>query len=225
MFRILCDRRGFTLTELLVAMGLSAVVMASVGAIYYQQQKSFLVQEQIASAQQNVRTSMYFMEREIRSAGYDPTQNSPASIVTANNNAIRFTSDLDGSGTIEAATEDIAYSLFDSLGDGDTELGRALGGGANQALAENIDALNFVYLDGASPPNVLDDDGMGNVTTNIDQIRSVQVTVVARTGRADPGYTDTEIYTNLQGQTILGVQNDNFRRRTLSTTIACRNLW
>jgi len=223
MFRILRDKRGFTLTELLVAMGLSAVVMASVGSIYYQQQKSFLVQEQIASAQQNLRTSMYFMEREIRSAGYDPTQNANTAIQVANNNSITFQADIDGDAVIGGG-ETITYSLYDSGGDGDTDLGRNTGGG-NQPLAENIDALDFVYLDGASPPNVLDDDGMGNVTTNIDQIRSVQVTVVARTGRADPGYTDTQIYTNLQGQTILGVQNDNFRRRTLSTTIACRNLW
>jgi len=224
MVHTLTNKRGFTLTELLVAMALSAVVMASVGAIYYQQQKSFLAQEQIAGAQQNIRAALYFMEREIRMAGCDPTQNSTATIITANNNGIRFTLDLNGNGTIDAATEDIAYSLFDSLGDGDTELGRALGGGANQALAENIDALNFVYLNGASPPVVLDDDGLGNVTTNISQIRSVQVTVVARTDRIDPGYTDTDIYTNLQGQTILGVQNDHFRRRTLSTTISCRNL-
>ena len=223
MFRILTNKQGFTLTELLVAMGLSAVVMASVGAVYYQQQKSFLVQEQIASAQQNLRTSMYFMEREIRSAGYDPTQNADTSIQVANNNSITFQADINGNETIDGG-ETITYSLYDSGGDGDTDLGRNTGG-VNQPLAENIDALNFVYLDGASPPNVLDDDGFGNVTTNIDQIRSVQVTVVARTGRADPGYTDTRIYTNLQAQTILGVQNDNFRRRTLSTTIACRNLW
>jgi type IV pilus assembly protein PilW len=222
MIRILLDKRGFTLTELLVAMGLSAIVMASVGAIYYQQQKSFLAQEQIASAQQNLRTAMYFMEREIRSAGYDPTQKVNPSIQVANNNSITFQADINGNEAIDG-DETITYSLYDSGADGDTDLGRNSGAG-NQPLAENIDALNFVYLNGASPPSVLDDDGLGNVTTNINQIRSVQVTVVARTGRADPGYTDTRIYTNLQGQTILGVQNDNFRRRSLSATISCRNL-
>jgi type IV pilus assembly protein PilW len=222
MIRILLDKRGFTLTELLVAMGLSAIVMASVGAIYYQQQKSFLAQEQIASAQQNLRTAMYFMEREIRSAGYDPTQKVNPSIQVANNNSITFQADINGNEAIDG-DETITYSLYDSGADGDTDLGRNSGAG-NQPLAENIDALNFVYLNGASPPSVLDDDGLGNVTTNINQIRSVQVTVVARTGRADPGYTDARIYTNLQGQTILGVQNDNFRRRSLSTTISCRNL-
>jgi prepilin-type N-terminal cleavage/methylation domain-containing protein len=210
-----CNEKGFTLTELLVAMGLSAVVMVSVGAIYYQQQKSFLAQEQIASAQQNVRASMYFMEREIRSAGYNPKQKGNISIQVANTDSITFQADLDGSGTIGGG-EIVTYS-FDAVND---QIDRN-----NQAIAENIDVLNFVYLDGASPPNVLDDDGLGNVTTNIGQIRSVQVTVVARTGRADRGYRDARIYTNLQGQIVLGVQNDHFRRRTLSTTVTCRNLF
>ena len=207
------NNKGFTLTELLVAMGLSAVVMASVGAIYYQQQKSFLVQEQLAATQQNLRAAMYFMERDIRSAGCDPTKKiDPApGIQTANSNTISFTTDPDGN----EITQTITYSL-DTV---DDQIERN-----NQPLAENIDALDFVYLDGASPPTVLDDDGFGNVVASRPLIRSVQVTVVARTGRADPGYTDTRIYTNLQGQTILGVQNDDFRRRTLSTTIACRNL-
>lgn len=206
------NNKGFTITELLVAMGLSAVVMASIGSIYYQQQKSFLVQEQIAGAQQNVRAAMYFMERDIRLAGCDPTKkiNPAPGIQTASPTSISFTTDPDGN----EVTETITYSL-DTV---DDQIERN-----NQPLAENIDALNFVYH-GASPPNVLDDDGMGNVVASRPLIRSVQVTVVARTGRADPGYTDSIIYTNLQGQTILGVQNDSFRRRTLSTTIACRNL-
>jgi type IV pilus assembly protein PilW len=206
--------KGFTLTELLVAMGLSAVVMASVGYVYYSQQKSYLVQENLAAAQQNIRAAMYFMEREIRMAGCDPIQSSPASITSAGPDAISFTSDLNGDGDTGDTNENITYSL--DIVDNQIERG-------NQPIAENIDALDFVYLDGASPPNPLDDDGMGNVTTSINQIRSVQVSVVARTGRADPGYTNNETYRNQQLDVILGPQNDNFRRKQLDTIITLRN--
>jgi type IV pilus assembly protein PilW len=222
MFRTLNDRRGFTITELLVAMGLSAIVMASIGAVFYQQQKSFLVQEQLAAAQQSARAVVYFLEREIRSAGYDPTQDVNPAILVAGSNSISFQLDDNGNGVIDG-DETITYSLYDSGGDGDTDIGRNPGTGT-QPLALNVDALNFVYLDGASPPNVLDDDGLGNVVASISQIRSVEVTVVARTGREDPGYMDTTSYTNLRDQEILAAQNDHFRRRVFRTTISCRNL-
>ena len=73
--------------------------------------------------------------------------------------------------------------------------------------------INFVYLDGS-----------GAVTANIAQIRSVQITLVARTGRGDPGYEDNKPYENLQGTEIYDPGNDSFRRQRLATNIKCRNL-
>jgi len=212
MLHTLTNKRGFTLTELLVAMALSAVVMASIGSMYYSQQKSYFAQEQLAAAQQNIRSAMYFMERDIRMAGCDPTQNiTPApgiqnlgwDAVENRYTSLSFTSDPDGDGSVE----NISYSLADNDGDGDNDLERN-----GDLVAENIDALDFVYLDSAGAP-----------TATISQIRSVQVTVVARTGRADPGYTDTIPYTNQQGTTVLAAQNDAFRRKQLDITIALRN--
>ena len=216
--------KGFTLVELLVAMAISLIVMASIGYLYYYQQKSYVVQEQISAMQQNLRAAMYYMEKEIRMAGCDPTQADWPRIVTASKNSINFTLDItDGSGTGPPdgnpgdANEDITYSL-DTV---DDQLERN-----SQPLAENIDALNFVYLNSSGAD--LQDDGNGNVTiaTNISQIRSVQITIVARVGRRDPGYTDTNAYFNQQDlvNPILAAQNDSFRRKLLTTTIKCRNL-
>ena len=205
--------KGFTLVELLVAMAISLIVMASIGYLYYSQQKSYVAQEQISAMQQNLRAAMYYMEREIRMAGCDPTQNANSGIITATANSINFTEDIDDDGII-GANENITYSLYDSGGDGDTDLGRNTGGG-NQLLAENIDALDFVYLDSnGGPPATISD------------IRSVQVTIVARVGRPDPGYTNTNAYFNQQDPVnpILAAQNDSFRRRRLTTTIKFRNL-
>jgi type IV pilus assembly protein PilW len=207
MFHSLSNKGGFTLTELLVAMALSGVVMASIGYMYYTQQKSYLAQEQLAAAQQNLRSAMYFMERDIRMAGCDPTEKSNAGIGTAGANTIAFTSDLNGDTDTGDTNESVSYSLADNDGDGDNDLLRN-----GNLIAENIDALDFVYLDiNSNPTGVMND------------IRTVQVSVVAKTGRADPGYTDTRIYTNQRGQTILGAQNDRFRRKQLDATIKLRN--
>jgi type IV pilus assembly protein PilW len=84
-------------------------------------------------------------------------------------------------------------------------------------VALNIDALNFVYLD---------NDGI--TASSLADIRSVQITLVARSGDDVPvlmrKHTDNTIYTNQQGTEILSAQNDNFRRIRLTATVKVRNL-
>ncbi len=219
------NKQGFTLVELLVAMGISGVVMAGIYTVYYSQQKSYIAQEQIVAMQQNLRAAMFYMEREIRMAGCDPTQNAnpPTPGIQdigwdAGENRytfFSFTLDITNTagtgnpdGLVDGPNEDVSYALADNDGDGDNDLERN-----NNLIAENVDDLDFVYIDQD-----------GNPTANISQIRSVQVTIVARTGRGDPGYTNTTIFRNQQLTIVLPAQNDNLRRRRLTTTIKCRNL-
>lgn len=215
--------KGFTLTELLVSIAVSGVVMGGIYSSFYSQQKTFVAQEQTAAMQQNLRSSIYLMEREIRMAGYDPTGDAGAGIHTNSNaNSIRITKDItDNSGTgapdgdTGDVNEDVTYALFDADGDGDMDLGRTdTNGVGNQPLAENIDALNFVYLDENGTP-----------TANISEMRSVQITLVARAGRPDPGYTGSGSYLNQQGQPIFTPPaGDHFRRKLLTAEVKCRNL-
>jgi type IV pilus assembly protein PilW len=207
------SRYGFTLVELLIAIAVGGVVMAGICSAYYSQQESFITQDQVSAMQQNLRAGLWFMEREIRMAGYDPTGAANAGIVTANATSIRFTLDLNADGDTDDSNEDITYSLYDSDGDGDSDLARKVGVGNNQPVADNVDALNFVYLDQA-----------GYITTTLPDIRSVQVTLVARAQRPDARYTDTASYANQQAEQIISTQNDNFRRKLLTAEVKCRNL-
>jgi hypothetical protein len=70
-------------------------------------------------------------------------------------------------------------------------------GGGAQALAENIESLQFTYLDTD-----------GNATANPPDIRMVGVTVTAKTNIFDPEYKG----------------GDGYRRRTLSSHIKVRNM-
>lgn len=212
MIAIPNDNRGFTLTELLVALAISGVVMAGIYSSFYSQQKSYVAQEQVVSMQQNLRAAMYYMQREIRMAGCDPTGNAGAAIMIANVAELQFTIDENGDGDFtnpsppptNDSNEQIRYALTndanrDGIADGSPcNLGRETWGGGLQTVAENIDALNFVYLGEAG---VLDDDGNGNVVASIPDIRSIQITIVARTGREDP-----------------------LRHKRLTTEVKCRNL-
>ena len=227
------NHKGFTLIELLVAMTVGLVVMAGVSMTFRSQQKSYLLQEQMAAMQQNLRAAMFHMEREIRMAGCDPNQTASAQFVTANATSITFTQDLRGDtegslpdGDTEDPSENITYYLNDIDGDG---LGDELrrndanpGGIGDQVIADNISALNFIYLDQASTK--LDDDGAGNVTTSIPQIRSVELTLLARTGRGDRGFQNNADYFNQAGDTIFTAPGDNRRRKLLTTCIKCRNM-
>ena len=208
------DKGGYTIVELLVAIAISGIFMGAIYSAYTSQQRATLGQEQVSAMQRNLRSAMYFMEKEIRMAGCDPTGLTTAGIVQANANLMEFKADMDGDGTI-ATDEHITYSLpgADLIRNG----GR---------IAENIDALNFVYLDGESPPNVLNPSKTDVSTASIPNIRSVQVTVVARTGKADRKYADSTSYQNKIGDPIFTPTGDavHFRRKVLSTSIKCRNL-
>lgn len=218
------NHKGFTLIELMIAMAISLIVMASIYSAYQSQQKSHDIQIQVAAMQQNLRAAMFYMEREIRMAGCDPKGDATpaAAIINAQPSRIEFRSDIRGNtvgsepdGETDDDNEHIEYRIYDALGDGVNDIGRddKNGPGLN-AIALNIDVLDFVYLD-----------RNGNVTTVLANIRAVEVTLVARAGRADRGrYINNKVYRNKQGTIVLPAQNDNFRRKILTMHVDCRNL-
>ncbi len=154
-----------------------------------------------------------------------------------------------GDGDVEDALEKIRYTLSnDADGDGiadslDCSLQRQYWNGVDDwapnpaaDIAFDIDALNFVYLDGTgtdlidydlNPPQVPADE--------LRNIRSVQITIVARGGQNPrqglPNQElDTKVYMNQQERPgddwdiILPAQNDRFRRNILTSEVSCRNL-
>jgi prepilin-type N-terminal cleavage/methylation domain-containing protein len=59
-----------TLIELLVAMAISAILIAAIYRTFISQQKTYTVQEQVVDMQQNARVAINRMMREIRMAGF-----------------------------------------------------------------------------------------------------------------------------------------------------------
>jgi len=72
---IMCrDSKGVTLIELLIAMLISAILIAGIYRTFIHQQKAYATQEQVADMQQNVRVAINRMMREIRMAGFGSIQ-------------------------------------------------------------------------------------------------------------------------------------------------------
>lgn len=218
--------KGFTLIELLVAMAITSIVMAAVVSAYQLQVRGKNTQEALTDMNQTARAALEVMTNEIRSAGLDPLNTLPmgAGILNPTANQLRIIMDIgDGAslqpdGDTNDPNEDVTYSLYVDIR-GNRNLGRDTGGG-NQPLALNVDALDFVYLNAFGIPT--------GIPANI---RSIQVTLVARAGEMAAGgvgfvgaHTDTTAYQNQQGTEILAAQNDSYRRLLLTTTIQCRNI-
>jgi type IV pilus assembly protein PilW len=221
------NTQGFTIVELLVAMVVSLLALGVIYSTFLSQFKSYQIQEEVAAMQQNIRAAMFHMQREIRMAGYDPTGNAEAAIEIANVAELKFKIDENGDGDFTGISpapandpnEQIRYALTnDADGNGIADgspchLGRETWSGGLQTVAENIDALNFVYLD-----------ANGNTTTTLNDIRSVEITIVARTGEDLKASPNNMVYYNQRGTQILGAQNDRYSRKRLTAVVKCRNL-
>ncbi len=231
------NQNGFTLAEILVAMVISGIVAALTYGIYISQNRGYLVQEQVVETQQELRLAMRNMVRDVRMAGLaDPFNRAPTvGFQDASATRIQFTLDRtggeadgvdnDGDGVTDEA-EESAYADGDT-GDANENLTYELVGtnltrsasGASRTLADNIQNLEFYFLlDGPVPSWTT-----SPAADRLDDIRSVQVTALARTARADNQYSDTRTYTTPSG-TTWGPYNDGLRRRLLSTTVRCRNM-
>jgi type IV pilus assembly protein PilW len=172
------DCRGFTLVEILIAIGISGFVLAGLYTSFLGQQRSYFVNERLAEMQQNLRGAMMQMSREIRMAGYDPSGDAGAAILYAGAGRIRFEQDRDASGNIEQNDETVVYGFrnadsnpdFDGIPGTVTEvasLRRAIGTDPPlqfNSIAEHIAAIGFAYgfsqggttiwaIDTDEPPN------------------------------------------------------------------------
>lgn len=221
------DSKGFTLIELLIAMVVGLVVLAATYSVFTLQNKTLTTQEKLASSYQNARIAMDMMIRDISMAGYNFTGTGStvptalprctnalvaagtacAGISAANANSITITMDVtddDGTGSSDGdrddANENITYDLYTSS-DGVKVLGRKSSTSASrQPAVEYVESLSFVY-----------EDGNGNTTTDLSQIRRVKITITTIAPTEDPAYTDP-------------THGDYYRRYTLTGYATPRNL-
>lgn len=227
------NAQGFTLVELMITLAISGIIVAAIYAAYISQQRTYLAQEQVAEMQQNIRAAVDLMAREIRSAGYDPTGKAGAVITTASAGQISFSQDINGDGDTADTGEIIDFGFsaapgydVDRNGIPDTatngipnalSLGMQTGGaGGYQPIADQIQAIEFYYTmaDGTAtlaPASLVD-------------IRTVQISILARAGLPDRDFTNSMTYTTASGATWGSPYNDNFRRRLLITAVECRNM-
>ena len=228
---------GFTLVEFMIAMVVSGLIMAAVYSAYIVQQRTATAQDQVTVMQQNIRSAMVILGRDLRMAGFDPTNDAGAGllanatfstgggleeVVTSSPTTIAFTVDLDGDGTIDKAVEDINGDGNNDMSEMEQVAYRLNGTNLQryatttgviewQTVAENIEFIEFSYLD---------EDG--NVTADFDEIRAVDVSILARAANPDQKFLNKGTYTMASGASQ--AVNDQYRRRLSTTRVKLRNM-
>ena len=233
---------GFTLVELMIALGISAIIFTAIYQMFIGQRKAYSLQNEIAEMQQNIRASEQMMVREIRMAGYKVPDISievdvPGMFFSDGENdafeeataqSITFTSDVDGDGK----TETIRYSLKkNSLvreqWRWDTNKGKWKKSGGARSLSENIEVLHLSYwilADDEGLNNNQDDDGDSYVD------EEGELFFTNQPNKEERGYirmvrlTLTARTSRPDPHYVHPLHDDHYRRITISSTIKPRNM-
>lgn len=153
--------RGITTIEVLVGSIVSMIVLMAIMGFFDAQQKAFATMNAYSRSQTVTRTVVDLLARDIRMSSYDPLgtalslspgptcPNVREGVVTARPNSIRIRQDLDASGVIAGAGEDILYFIS-----GDELRRFDVGAGSIATLVTGVAStgLRLRYFDWQTPP-------------------------------------------------------------------------
>jgi type IV pilus assembly protein PilW len=177
---------GFTLTELMVAMAIGMVVLASVAGTFRAQTRQNKAEEEISQLHQNVRGALDLMSRELMQAGYKAPGGTVTG-VTYNATQLLIQADINGNGSIDTSNTSLEYLIY-TRNSGTNQLTRQLGSsGTPEVVADNITQCDFTYKDASDA-----------TTTTSASIRKVTITITGRTAKPDPSYTTNGGYRTYQ---------------------------
>ena len=180
---------GFTLVELMVVLVLSAITTAVIYKVFPSYLKVSMKQEETTQLQQQVRAAMTLMSKEIRMAGYDPDKACGDTFSFTDSDKISFTKDSEDDGVCTDSPKD-NISYFTEKCDPDCSSNcvmclKRLTNSATQNIAENIESLDFAYLDIDSKELNFD---AGDDPANI---RFVKITISVNNGEQQRTLTTT----------------------------------
>ncbi len=154
------SREGFTLIEMVVALGLSLVTVSAVYSLYISELRAQNVREDRLEMLQQARVVVDVASRELLMAGYDPSgANKDVDLtndfqgITYDPGRVIIQADLNGNGLIADANESIIF-VYDPK----TYTLRRNTGGGNQPFAENIESFLVEYFDKSGNPTVHSED-------------------------------------------------------------------
>ncbi|MCX8071790.1 MAG: hypothetical protein N3C12_04990 [Candidatus Binatia bacterium] len=179
--RIRHNQRGYSLADALVGTVLGLTTMAAVLGLYRVQLYGLRGQTAQLDVQTTARNIVQLVVSEIRRAGGDPRcVKTFEGLPEAKRDRLRIVSDLDGSGAIDAAGEDVTYSLASGV------LSRTAGGNMEPLSDSTVKVtdLQFRYYDANGTE--LNPGTSGLTATQRAQVQRIRVTITVQRAAVDP---------------------------------------
>ena len=196
------NARGFTLVEIMVAMGVSMVLLASVYLAIDSAQRSSTGIERKVTAQQDARGALELMAMEIQMASFNPTFTPGIwvgtaqykGIQTATADSIQVQMDINENASIGDANEIITYNYLSDTAN--QRITRNTGGGAQAFLGDSAASGNprtvHVINNDLNVPVFRYYNGTGaqiavtSLPASIPDIRMIDITLAVETNDIDP---------------------------------------
>jgi len=216
-------QRGLTLIELIVALVVGVTAIAGIYQMFIVQSRAYVVQDQVIEVQQNIRSAMEILVRDIRMAGFDYDNSTssvkiedfkPGAPYLVSGNSITVWYEIYRPGPpLVSEVHEVRYAL------NNTDLERRLNINGvtqlNEVLLENVVDFELTCgIDGRigfenTQDGIVDQwVNCATVNNNQDKVIAVRVALTTRPAQND-------------------AQDDRFQNispRTLNSTIALRNL-
>jgi Tfp pilus assembly protein PilW len=224
---LIVNKKGVTLIELLVGLVTAAIALAGIYRVFISQTRTYAVQDQVVEVQQNVRSAMEIILRDLRMTGFDDDHPAsvaanitvPTPIVTpVQANSITVSYEYCNRTTWPPTYElhQVAYGV-----NGSSQLTRTLainGGVPNtEVLLDNVNALTFTYGVDRNNDGVMDDQNGDNIIDNNDWVTATAVLAGTRVVAVRVILTARPNQTSEDAQKMVSP-------RTLDSSVALRNL-
>ena len=210
--RCLCCHQGFTLVELIVVIGIFTVVMAAIYSVFVRSNRVYISQEEVVAAQQEARSALEILGREIRMAGLIAADNQSggfdmitaaawaanpdsaieiATVDVANRTTtLAFKSDLDDDGNTDAVRYVYYHSDHATASRQNTLYREALtwSGGTWADPSVVGEQLFLENIQSLTLTYQMADGTASTAPANLEEIRGVVIDLVAQTAHAVEPY-------------------------------------
>ena len=200
-------QKGMSLIELMIAITLGIFITAALVSLFVNSKQNYRLNENMSRLQENARFAVSFIARDLRMADYHKCTSAGHldDAIAGVNNTGTYTSDTltvkwqTNECGAASATDTYEYSIRNGSS-GNPALFRSTDGASAQELVEGIENLQILYgqdTDNDEVPNYYVDSAS---VTDLAQVISVRLTLVARTletnlaaggGRITRNFTET----------------------------------